>query len=317
MTAGYAAAEVSVSGSAKLVYGNLGTGNWSNAATSTGTKDDPSVYSYGSEFGVTFSASGEAGGVSYSGALTLDEGGQDDTGAFSLSANGFTFVYDANDLGGLVDAGGDGDGEDDDAGDWKLSYAANGMSASYEADVDSTGGQYDGRYDLILGYAANGMSVGLHASDDDGKGVKTVVNTVSVGYKVGALGLSYKADDQAAQNWDAGATYTMGATVLSAGTDEMESAYVGLSTSINGVTLTARSEADGNTSDDTAENELSVSYTTGALTVARARDTGNGPDSYGDEAESVTTVTYDLGGLTLQAKATNRSETEVSAAFSF
>jgi hypothetical protein len=72
------------------------------------------------------------------------------------------------------------------------------------------------------------MSVGLHASDDDGKGVKTVVNTVSVGIQVGALGLSYKADDQAAQNWDAGATYTMGATVLSAGTDEMESAYVGI-----------------------------------------------------------------------------------------
>jgi len=312
LTAGYAAAEVSVSGSAKLVYGNFGTGNWSNGATSEQTKDAKSVYSYGSEFGVTFSASGEAGGVSYSGALTLDEGGQDDTGAFSLAANGFTFVYDENDLGGLVDAG--GDGEDDDAGDWKLSYAANGISASYEVDTATA---MDGRYDLILGYAANGMSVGLHASDDDGKGVKTVVNTVSVGYTVGALGLSYKADDQAAQNWDAGATYTMGATVLSAGTDEMESAYVGLSTSINGVTLTARSEADGNTAADTAENELSLSYTTGALTVAMSRDTGNGPDNYGDEAESVTTVTYDLGGLTLQAKATNRSETEVSAAFSF
>ena len=74
LTAGYAAAEVSVSGSAKLVYGNFGTGDWSNTATSDNTKDDPSKYSYGSEFGVTFSASGTAGGVSYSGALTLDEG---------------------------------------------------------------------------------------------------------------------------------------------------------------------------------------------------------------------------------------------------
>ena len=63
---------MSVSGSAKLVYGNFGTGNWSNAATSEQTKDAKSVYSYGSEFCVTFSASGEAGGVSYSGALTLD-----------------------------------------------------------------------------------------------------------------------------------------------------------------------------------------------------------------------------------------------------
>ena len=301
LTAGYAAADVSYSASAKLAYGNFGTGT---AATAS--------YGYANETDFTVTGSGEAGGVSYSGALTLDEGGQDDTGAFSLAANGFTFVYDENDLGGLVDTG--GDGEDDNAGDWKLSYAANGISASYEVDTATA---MDGRYDLILGYAANGMSVGLHASDDDGKGVKTVVNTVSVGYTVGALGLSYKADDQATQNWDAGATYTMGATTLSAGTDEMESAYVGLSTSINGVTLTARSEADGNTAADTAENELSLSYTTGALTVAMARDTGNGPANYGDEAESVTTITYDLGGLTLQAKATNRSETEVSAAFSF
>jgi hypothetical protein len=45
--------------------------------------------------------------------------------------------YDANDIGGLVDTG--ADGEDDDAGDWMLSYAGNGMSASYEVDEDSNG----------------------------------------------------------------------------------------------------------------------------------------------------------------------------------
>ena len=67
----------------------------------------------------------------------------------------------ANDFGGLLDTG--ADGEDDDAGDWMLSYAGNGISASYEVDEDSPG-----RYELKLGYSANGLSVGLQASDDDG-----------------------------------------------------------------------------------------------------------------------------------------------------
>ena len=54
----------------------------------------------------------------------------------------------------------------------------------------------------------------------------------------------------------------------------------------------------------------------GALTVGFTRDTGqNG--HYGDEAETVTTLTYDFGGITLVAKGTDKEETEVSAAFTF
>jgi hypothetical protein len=50
--------------------------------------------------------------------------------------------------------------------------------------------------------------------------------------------------------------------------------------------------------------------------VSYARDTGqNG--KFGDEAETVTTITYDLGGITLVGKATDQEETEVSAAFTF
>jgi hypothetical protein len=81
--------------------------------------------------------------------------------------------------------------------------------------------------------------------------------------------------------------------------------------------LTARSETDGTTASGvTGENELSLSYTMGALTVAYAKDTGDN-GLYGDEAETVTTLTYDLGGITLVAKGTDKDETEVSAAFSF
>ena len=316
LTAGYAAADVSYGASAKLVYGNFTTGTVAPAATD--------AYSYGSEFDFTITGSGEAGGVAYSAGMTIHEGGIDDTAAISMSTGGFTLAYDQNDFGGLVDAG--LDGEDDNAGDLKISYAGNGFSISHEMDTDTSAAAAvlagvdvnDGRYDTIMSYAANGLSVGLHISDDDGEGANGAVNTVSVGYTMGAMTISYKADDQAQQDYDVGATYTMGDTVLSAGSDEIESHYVGITTSFGGLTLTARSEAEGNTAADTAESELSVSYTMGALTVGYATDTGNSETTaFGDEARTVTTVTYDLGGITLLAKGNNQDQTEVSAAFTF
>ena len=161
------------------------------------------------------------------------------------------------------------------------------------------------------------MSVGIEISDDDGEGANGAVNTVSVGYTMGAMTISYDVDDQDDQDYDAKVTYTMGDTVLSAGTDESESHYAGISTSFGGLSLTARSEADGSTASGvTGENELSLSYTMGALTVAYAKDTGDN-GLFGDEAETLTTVTYDLGGITLVAKGNDQDETEVSAAFSF
>ena len=304
LTAGYAAADVSYSASAKLAYGNFGTGTAATAA-----------YGYSNETDFTVTGSGEASGISYSASMTIDEDAASNAqGAFSMSSSGFTYSYDANDMGGLVDTG--ADGEDDDAGDWMLSYAGNGMSASYEVDEDK-----EGRYDLILGYAANGLSVGLHASDDDGKiATKSAVNTFSVGYTMGALTVAYKADDQDAQDYDASVAYTIGGTVITAATDENEQHSVGISTTVGGVAITARSEQDiakSKTGGGTgAESEFGLSYTTGALSVAFSRDTGqNG--LYGDEAETVTTVTYDLGGITLVGKATDKDETEVSAAFTF
>jgi len=304
LTAGYAAADVSYSASAKLAYGNFGTGTAATAA-----------YGYSNETDFTVTGSGEASGISYSASMTIDEDAASNAqGAFSMSSSGFTYSYDANDMGGLVDTG--ADGEDDDAGDWMLSYAGNGMSASYEVDEDK-----EGRYDLILGYAANGLSVGLHASDDDGKvATKSAVNTFSVGYTMGALTIAYKADDQDAQDYDASVAYTIGGTVITAATDENEQHSVGISTTVGGVAITARSEQDiakSKTNGGTgAESEFGLSYTTGALSVAFSRDTGqNG--KYGDEAETVTTVTYDLGGITLVGKATDKDETEVSAAFTF
>ena len=300
LTAGYAAADVSYSASAKLSYGNFGEQN------TAGT-----TYGYSDTFDFGVSGSGEAGGVAYSASMTIDEDAASNAlGAFSMSSNGLSYTYDANDIGGLETA--NGNGLDEAAGDWKIAYAANGFSAGYEVDED-----VEGRSLTTLGYAANGLSIGLEVKDDDGNGATSeTINTVSVGYTMGAMSVSYDADDQATQNYDAKVTYTMGGTVLSAGTDEIESHYVGITTTVGGMALTARSETDGNTAADTAENELSISYTMGALTIAYAKDTGD-VGKFGDEAETLTTLTYDLGGVTLVAKGNDQDETEVSAAFSF
>jgi outer membrane protein OmpU len=321
LTAGYAAADVSYSASAKLSYGNFGEEFQAGAAGVQGVEGTTNVgtagtgYAYSNTFDFVVSGSGEAGGVAYSASMTIDEttpaAGGNALGAFSMSSNGLSYTYDANDLGGLV-----GDTAatslEESEGDWKIAYAANGFSAGYEVDEN-----VPGRSLTTLGYAANGLSIGLEVKDNDGNGTASdTINTVSVGYTMGAMSVSYDADDQATQNYDAKVTYTMGGTVLSAGTDEIESHYVGITTTVGGMALTARSETDGNTAADTAENELSISYTMGALTIAYAKDTGD-VGKYGDEAETLTTLTYDLGGVTLVAKGNDQDETEVSAAFSF
>ncbi|MGB1482638.1 MAG: hypothetical protein ACPG8Y_04765, partial [Paracoccaceae bacterium] len=156
LTAGYAAADVSYSASAKLSYGNFGEQNTAGAG-----------YGYSDTFDFVVTGSGEVGGVSYSASMTLDEntasssaanaanaGGSNSLGAFSMSSNGLSYTYDANDLGGLETA--NGNGLDEAAGDWKIAYAANGFSAGYEVDED-----VDGRSLTTLGYSANGLTLGL------------------------------------------------------------------------------------------------------------------------------------------------------------
>jgi hypothetical protein len=287
-------------------------------------------YAYSDTFDVVVAGSGEAGGIAYSASMTIDEdAASNSVGTLSMSTGGFTLAYGADDFGDLV--ADNANGLEEAAGDIKLSYAANGISASYEMDEAATNPYY-----MRAGYTNGALTVGLEVADTDGSGAGKSVNTVSLGYTMGALAVSYDADDKASatgrndagSDYDMKITYTMGSTVLSAGTDEVESHYAGLSTAIGGLTLTMRTEQDGKKCVGTcgtvadgevlaaAENELSLSYTMGALTVAYAKDTGD-KGKFGDEAETLTTLTYDLGGITIVAKGNDQDETEVSAAFTF
>ena len=331
LTAGYAAADVSYSASAKIAYGNFGEEHMPGNANKTATDTSPTGitaattgagYSYSDTFDFVVTGSGEAGGVAYSASMTIDEdAGSNSVGTMTMSTGGFSLAYGEDDFGDLV--ADNSNGLEEEAGDILLSYAANGISASYEMDQAATNPYY-----MRAGYTNGALTVGLEVADTDGSASGKAVNTVSLGYTMGALTVSYDADDKPADgtntggsDYDAKITYTMGDTVLSAGTDELAAHYAGLTTSVGGLSLTMRTEQDGKKKADgtvssSSENEVSLSYTMGALTVAYAKDTGD-KGKFGDEAETLTTLTYDLGGLTLVAKGNDMDETEVSAAFSF
>jgi len=368
LTTGYAAAEMSISASAKIAYGNFGEehkpGNSNKTATNSdgqssiltaatnsaglvvahattgaatavanaagpqaagrvilaGTDGQAATtgagYSYSDTFDVVVKGSGEAMGVAYSASMTIDEdAGSNSVGTLSMSSNGFTLAYGQDDFGDLV--ADNSNGLEEAAGDIKLSYAANGISASYELGEEAANPYY-----MRAGYTNGALTVGLEVADTDGSGAGKSINTVSVGYTMGALTVSYDVDDKPSDatnyggsDYDAKITYTIGGTVLSAGTDELNAHYAGLSTTIGGVSMTMRTEQDGKKARatglpvSTAENELSLSYTMGALTIAYARDTGD-KGKFGDEAETLTTLTYNMGGITLVGKGNDMGETE-------
>ena len=96
------------------------------------------------------------------------------------------------------------------------------------------------------------------------------------------------------------------------GTDEASKTYVKVATSLNDITLTAKAL-------DT-DNELSVGYTMGDITLSYAYDEGAGvvpADDDGDDAQTIFSVSYDLGGVVLKGQTNNMNEVEVSAAFTF
>ena len=83
-------------------------------------------------------------------------------------------------------------------------------------------------YDTIVVTQQTACQLVMEASDDDGKADSWSVNTVSVGYTMGALTVHIELTIKLTQNYDASAAYTMGGTLCTAGTDEIEQHYVGI-----------------------------------------------------------------------------------------
>jgi len=309
MTAGIAAAEMSMSASAKLTYGNFGTGTYragdadvvAAGGAAGGAVPDAA---WTSEADLDIAGSGGGGTLSYSATLELDESGEAQ-GAFTVASGGLTFVYDANDIGGLVVAG--ADGEDDNTGDYSISYTAGGLSASYETDTTSEDTL------ITLGYAAGDLTVGLTMEENDNAAGGTTLATTSVGYVMGAATLSLSADD--ADDWDASVAYASGNTTMTLATDENSIYSAALAYTSGDMTFSARQEFGGTAAGD-SETEFGITYAAGDMTFGAAYDSGK-EGHYGDEAETVVNATYAIDGATFAAKANDQDEVEISMSFSF
>jgi outer membrane protein OmpU len=285
--AGMASAEMSMSGSAEIVYGNFGTG------TAAG---GDAAYSAGTDVDITMS--GGNGDISYSASIELDEGGVAQ-GPVSLAMGGLTIVHDADGLDDLTVEG--ADGEDDEVADMKISYAMGGLSASIAMDNDTDDTA------TVIGYSADGMSATVTMTDQAG----AETTELDVTYTAGAMTLSAGSDD--ADAWDVAVDYDMGnGTTVGFGTDSDEVSSVSASTSVGAIALSVSQEfGEGDAT------TLSASYSAGGMSFAVASDSGNA-GKFGDEAETVLSVGYDLGGgAALAAKANDQDEVEVKLSFSF
>lgn len=278
MTAGVASADVTFSGSAELTYGN-----WGGAAAE----------SWGSTTDLGVSMSGEASGISYTASLSIDETDSataaDIGGAVTMSGSGLSLTYDAD---GEMDAG----GASDELGDLQFAYSGGGISASYTEDTSA------GLSEIVVGYTAGDLTVGYATNNSSD------ASALSASFTAGDLAISVEGADTGAA-WDASAAYTMGASTVTVGTDEASATYVKVATSLNDITLTAKAL-------DT-DNELSVGYTMGDITMSYAYDEGDANTATGDDAQTIFSVSYDLGGVVISGQTNNVNEVEVSAAFTF
>ena len=281
MTAGVASADVTFSGSAELTYGN-----WGGAAAE----------SWGSTTDLGVAMSGEASGISYSASISIDETDSataaDIGGAITMSGSGLSLTYDAD---GEMDAG----GTSDESGDLQVAYSNGTVSASYTEDSSA------GNNEIVIGYSTGDLSVGYSKSS------QSTLSGLSASFSAGALAITVSGADDGS-TWDASAAYTIGASTVTAATDELSATSVKVATSLNDITLTAKAQE--------GDNELTVGYTMGDITLSYAYNEGadlTGADSDGDDAQTILSVSYALGGVTITGQANSENEVEVAAAFTF
>jgi len=295
MSASFAAAELSYSGSASLTYGGYGTGT----VAYDGASD-----AIGAETDFTVTMTGEAGGISYSAALELDESGNGQ-GAVTMSSGGLTLKVDADDIGGLAVAPEGGDGEDDNYGDVLLSYSSGGVTVSYEMDNESDD------YKLSASYKAGDLTLDVSDIVETGGDDKT---TAGLTYALGDITIAASADDQ--DDWDASVSYSAGDAKFTVATDETAMYSVGVTATLGNLSLTARQEFS-NPEGTEDETELSLGYSAGDLSVTFKTDTGQ-TGKFGDEAESTVVIGYALAdGIAFEAKANDQEEMEMSIGFTF
>ncbi len=317
LTAGWASAgDMSMSGSISLSYGSFGTGSLAGAAV-----DD-----FSSEADLNVAATSASGGISMSGSLEIDEGGDGlSPGPITISSGALTFTYDANDLGALAVApdgtfGGAGDdGEDNNYGDYSVVFSAGGIGVSYTKDQETSDNV------TAVSYASGPLTLSM-TSIDETNGPTDVANglqygsgdnktTIAATYVMGAYTIAVSGDDQADQDWDASVAMANGDTTVTVAADETNMMSVGIGYTSGNMTVSARQEFNNPAGTDD-ETEVSLAYTEGALTFGAAYDSGQ-TGHFGDESILVVSAGYTDGDVSIAAKGTDNDEMEVSISFAF
>ena len=317
LTAGWASAgDMSMSGSIGLSYGSFGTGSLAGAAT-----DD-----FSAEADLNIAATSASGGISMSGSLEIDEGGDGlDAGPITISGGALTFTYDTNAMGALAVApdgtfGGAGDdGESNDYGDYSVAFAAGGIGVSYTKDQETSDNV------TSVSYASGPLTLSMTSIDETNGptdvagglqyGSGDVKTTIAATYVTGPYTIAISGDDQAAQDWDASVAMANGDTTITVAADETEMMSVGIAYSAGNMTVSARQEFNNPAAADD-ETEVALSYTEGSLTFGAAYDSGQA-NHFGDEAQLVISAGYTDGDVSIAAKGTDQDEMEVSISFAF
>lgn len=271
-TAGFAAAEISLSGSASmgLQYTENGGKNVSTNETVVNNELDFTIAGSGTtDSGVAFGASIDFGNSE------TDQQESHDTandGEAFVSYNGFTVTV--GDVGnqtkeGVADVGFQGIGADDlvtqaDTGNYDVnaSYTISGITIGASLGSDSQDSA------VSVSGAVSGVSFGVSSTNI--KGIAAVGFTAAAGKKAAVLAKDAVKERQITE-FSLG--YTMGAV------------------SINAAMSTTNYDAAGEK--DVQGTGLSVSYTSGAMTLTAAM---SDTDAAGQETNYGVGVAYDLGG---------------------
>ena len=257
MTAGVAAAEVSMSGTTQVAISN--------------TTNNGNVLSTHIDFNVAVSAE-SSNGITMSTGFGYDAGQQVDAGDFELDGNeaaasdianatdnnpawataapnvvigynGFTLTADgegvddlydddftsgdvavAGSVGGLSFALTTAMTEGDNDSSMSVSYAMGDLTASYVSTNNAGGVAGTDASELSVAYAMGDLTVDF-SNDDDGATVEAV-QTVGFSYAMDAMTIAYSAastgaaDSNIGDDWDASVSYSAGALTASVATDE-------------------------------------------------------------------------------------------------
>jgi len=307
-TAGFASAgDMSMSGSITLTYGSWGTGTVAGGADAWTSEADLDV-----------AASSSSGSITMSGTLEIDEATETAAGPVTIGVGDVSLTYDSNAIAGLAlaptagnAAGAQADGEDDNYGDYSVTYSVGSLSATYVGDEDSDDSS------MSLSYTSGALTLGIVALDETEGAFGTTgaeTTTLSATYVTGPYTVAVSADDAAAQTWDASVAMVSGDTTVTVAADEAEVMSVAVAYAAGDMTASASqefNEGDGTT--------FGLGYTSGAMTFGAAYDSANGgaTPGNGSEAELVVSATYTDGDVTVSGQANSQDEMEIAVSFSF